>query len=109
MNRNRVYDIIDTLSKIGQEHGVTAAEVALAWVRLQAGITSTIIGAKNTDQLAANIHSTTLELTGEDLKQLDEVSALPKEYPGWMVERQMADRALNGAAANTIATAYVRK
>lgn len=94
VNKEKAYDIIDVLAKIGKQHKVSVAEVALAWVRQQKGITSTIIGAKNTDQLQANIKSTEVQLTEDDLKKIDEVSALPKEYPGWMVERQSADRAL---------------
>jgi aryl-alcohol dehydrogenase-like predicted oxidoreductase len=92
INKNKAYDIIDILSETGKTHNVTAAEIALAWVRQQHGVTSTIIGAKKTEQLTANIHSTELTLSNEELKRLGEVSALPKEYPGWMVERQSADR-----------------
>jgi aryl-alcohol dehydrogenase-like predicted oxidoreductase len=94
VNKEKAYDIIDVLAKIGKQHKVSVAEIALAWVRQQKGVTSTIIGAKNTDQLQANIKSTELQLTEDDLKKIDEVSALPKEYPGWMVERQSADREL---------------
>jgi len=94
INKERAYDIVDVLAETGKQHGVSVAEVALAWVRQQQGITSTIIGAKNVDQLNANIKSTELLLTNDDLKKIDEVSALPKEYPGWMVERQSADRAI---------------
>jgi len=92
INKEKAYDIIDVLAEIGKERKVSVAEIALAWVRLQKGITSTIIGAKNADQLNANIKSTALQLSADDLKRIDEVSALPKEYPGWMVERQSADR-----------------
>jgi aryl-alcohol dehydrogenase-like predicted oxidoreductase len=92
INRSRVFDIIDAIVEIGKNYEVSAAEIALAWVRQQRGVTSTIIGAKTVDQLKANIHSTTLTLTEDDLKRLDELSALTKEYPGWMVERQNADR-----------------
>jgi aryl-alcohol dehydrogenase-like predicted oxidoreductase len=82
------------MAEIGKEHKVSVAEIALAWVRQQKGITSTIIGAKNIDQLNANIKSTAVHLSADDLKRLDEISALTKEYPGWMVERQSADRVL---------------
>ncbi|HEY0246113.1 MAG TPA: aldo/keto reductase [Mucilaginibacter sp.] len=94
INKDKAYDIIDVISEVGKQYNVSAAQVALAWVRLQKGVTSTIIGAKNTDQLRDNIKSTDLQLSAEDLKKIDEVSALPKEYPGWMVERQSADREL---------------
>jgi len=92
INKEKAYDIIDVIAEIGKQHNVSAAQIALAWVRLQKGITSTIIGAKNVDQLNDNIKSTGLELSADELKRIDEVSALPKEYPGWMVERQSADR-----------------
>jgi len=60
----------------------------LAWVRQQQGITSTIIGAKTLEQLRLNIESTRLILTDDDLSKINEVSPLPTQYPGWMVERQ---------------------
>lgn len=92
LNKDKAYDIVDALTQIGDTHNVTPAQVALAWVRQQQGITSTIIGAKNISQLQDNIKSVDLELTEKDLQLLDELSALPKEYPQWMVERQNADR-----------------
>ncbi|WP_295670031.1 aldo/keto reductase [uncultured Mucilaginibacter sp.] len=94
INKEKTYDIIDVITEIGKKNNASVAEVALAWVRLQKGITSTIIGAKTVDQLNANIKSTTVELSADDIQKIDEVSALPREYPGWMVERQSADRVL---------------
>jgi aryl-alcohol dehydrogenase-like predicted oxidoreductase len=94
INKEKAYDIIDVIAKVGQQYNVSAAQIALAWVRFQKGVTSTIIGAKNPNQLLDNIRSTELVLSEEDLKKIDEVSALTKEYPGWMVERQSADREL---------------
>ncbi|WP_417365445.1 aldo/keto reductase [Flavobacterium beibuense] len=92
LNKDKAYDIVDALTQIGDTHNVTPAQVALAWVRQQQGITSTIIGAKNISQLQDNIKSVDVDLTEKDLQLLDELSALPKEYPQWMVERQNTDR-----------------
>ena len=92
INKEKAYDIVEVMAEIAKAHNATVAEVALAWVRVQKGITSTIIGAKRVDQLQANIKSTELEFSADELKKLDEISALTKEYPGWMVERQGADR-----------------
>lgn len=94
INKEKAYDIIDVITDIGKQYNATTAEIALAWVRLQKGVTSTIIGAKNVQQLNDNIRSTEIVLSDEDFKRIDEVSALPREYPGWMVERQSADREL---------------
>jgi aryl-alcohol dehydrogenase-like predicted oxidoreductase len=95
INKDKAYDIIDVLEEISKAHNTTVAQVALAWVRRQPLVTSTIIGAKSLAQLNDNIKSTELTLAAADLKRLDDISALPKEYPGWMVERQSADRTLN--------------
>ncbi|EHQ29246.1 aldo/keto reductase [Mucilaginibacter paludis] len=94
VNKEKAYDIIDVIAQVGQQYNVSAAQIALAWVRQQAPVTSTIIGAKNAAQLQDNIKSTEITLSADDLKKINEVSALPKEYPGWMVERQSADREL---------------
>nr|WP_294794240.1 aldo/keto reductase [uncultured Mucilaginibacter sp.] len=92
INKEKTYDIIDVLTEIAKQHGVSVAQVALAWVRLQKGVTSTIIGAKNIDQLNDNLKSIDVVLSADELKRIDEISALPREYPGWMVERQSMDR-----------------
>ena len=92
INKDKTYDIIDVLTEISQQHDVSVAQVALAWVRLQKGVTSTIIGAKNIDQLNDNLKSVDVVLSADELKRIDEISALPREYPGWMVERQSMDR-----------------
>jgi aryl-alcohol dehydrogenase-like predicted oxidoreductase len=92
VDKDKAYNIIDAISAIGKQYNASAAQVALAWVRQQSGITSTIIGAKNVDQLLDNIKSTEINLTDHELIAIDQVSALSKEYPGWMVERQGGDR-----------------
>jgi len=95
VNKERAYDIIDVLAEVGKAHNVSVAQVALAWVRHQPVVTSTIIGAKSIEQLNDNVRSTEVKLSEEDLKKLNDISALPSEYPGWMVARQAADRTLN--------------
>jgi aryl-alcohol dehydrogenase-like predicted oxidoreductase len=92
IDKEKAYDIIDVLIRLGEGYNVSAAEIALAWVRQQKGVTSTIIGAKTPEQLASNIHSTAFELSAGDLDELNAVSLPEKRYPGWMVERQMGDR-----------------
>jgi hypothetical protein len=55
-------------------------------------VTSVIIGAKRLDQLQDNLAAIKLSLTQDELRRLDEVSALPPEYPGWVLPFQGADR-----------------
>lgn len=92
INKEKTYDIVDVITEIGQQYNASPSQIALAWVRQQPGITSTIIGAKNIEQLNDNIKSIEIELSITDLERIDAVSALTKEYPEWMVDRQSADR-----------------
>lgn len=94
VNKERAYNIIDVLAEIAKKKNVSVAEVALAWIRKQPVTTSTIIGAKSVDQLLQNIHSTEITFSEEEMKNIDTVSALPSEYPAWMVDRQSGDRKL---------------
>ena len=92
INKGKAYDIIDVMQIIAKNHGVSVAQVALAWVRNKPWVTSTIIGAKSTLQLKDNLESTLLVLTREESEELNRVSQPIAEYPGWMLERQHADR-----------------
>jgi hypothetical protein len=51
-----------------------------------------IIGAKRLDQVQDNLAAVELTFTEDELRQLDEVSVLPPEYPGWVLPFQGADR-----------------
>ena len=73
---------------IAEAKGVSVAQIALAWLLHQPVVSSVIIGAKRPDQLDDNIAATHIRFTDDELRQLDAVSALPREYPGWMLERQ---------------------
>ncbi|WOK08777.1 aldo/keto reductase [Imperialibacter roseus] len=88
LDKEKAYDLVEVMGGIAKAHGVTTAQIALAWVRHQPGVTSTIIGAKTPDQLKANIDSTEIVLTADDLAKIEKVSPLASQYPGWMVERQ---------------------
>ncbi len=82
------WDCVDVLRPIAAAHGVSVAQIALAWLLHQPQVTSVIVGAKRTEQLVDNIGATHVTLTPDELKQIEEVSRLPAEYPGWMFERQ---------------------
>jgi len=80
------------MQEIASNKGVTVAQIALAWLLHQPVVSTVIIGAKKAEQLIDNIKATEVKLTKEELLQLDTVSKLSAEYPGWMIERQGADR-----------------
>ncbi|MGV0759036.1 aldo/keto reductase [Tistrella mobilis] len=93
VNRDRAFDCIDVMREIAAARGVSVARIALAWLLHQRSVMSVIIGANTVEQLDDNLAATEVELSTEDLARLDAVSALPSEYPGWMLERQGTGRA----------------
>lgn len=84
VDKTRGFDIIDAMKPMATAHGVTVAQVALAWLLQKDAVTSIIIGAKRMDQLEDNLASVDVTLTAEEMAELDEVSALPVAYPYWM-------------------------
>lgn len=78
------YNVVDELKAIAAAHDASPAQIALAWVRVQEGVTTTIIGASKEQQLVANLASVNIKLTKEDLARLDKVSAIPPVYPRWL-------------------------
>jgi len=92
VDKEKAYDIIEAMEPIAENHGVSVAQIALAWLLHQQSVTSVIIGAKKPEQLKDNISSTSLTLSSEELSQLDKVSSITTEYPEWMVARQGRDR-----------------
>ena len=92
VNKERAFDIVDALRPMAKEKGATVAQLSIAWLLQQKAVSSVIIGAKNKEQLTDNLKSTEVTFTEDELKKLDELSQLPKEYPGWMLEFTKEDR-----------------
>jgi len=88
VDKPRAFACIDAMRPMAAQHGVSVAQVALAWLLHQPQVTSVIVGAKRPEQLTDNLGATKLVLSAAELAQLDAVSRLPAEYPGWMFERQ---------------------
>lgn len=88
VDKERAWDVVDAMRPIAHSRGVSVAQIALAWLLHQPAVTTVIVGAKRPEQLADNIAATQVRLEADELARLDEVSRLPREYPGWMLERQ---------------------
>jgi aryl-alcohol dehydrogenase-like predicted oxidoreductase len=92
VDKERTWKILDVMAPIAKAHGCSPARLSIAWLLAKPAVTSVIIGAKRLDQLQDNLAAAELTLTQEELRQLDEVSVLPPEYPGWVLPFQGADR-----------------
>jgi aryl-alcohol dehydrogenase-like predicted oxidoreductase len=91
-HQDRLYDTVEVLVEVGAAHGVSAAQVALAWLLHRPAVTSVIVGARTSEQLADNLAAADLILTDEERRRLDEVSALPLLYPYWHQAASAGDR-----------------
>ena len=92
VDKERTWKILDVMAPIAKAHECSPARVSLAWLLAKPVVSSVIIGAKRHDQLEDNLAAIKLTLTHDELRRLDEVSALPPEYPGWMMPFQGSDR-----------------
>jgi aryl-alcohol dehydrogenase-like predicted oxidoreductase len=88
VNMERLPRVLAALRTVAEQTGTSVARVALAWQLTRPFVTSIILGAKKKEQLLDNLAAADLRLSPEQVKLLDEASALPAEYPGWMVDFQ---------------------
>jgi aryl-alcohol dehydrogenase-like predicted oxidoreductase len=80
--QERTWRVLGVVKEIAEARGVGQAQVALAWLHSQPAVTSVILGARNTDQLADNLGAVSLQLTPEEIERLNDVSApAVSDYP----------------------------
>jgi aryl-alcohol dehydrogenase-like predicted oxidoreductase len=108
VDKERTWKILEAMAPIAKAHDCSAARISLAWLLARPVVTSVIIGAKRMEQLQDNLAAVDVKLSDDELRTLDEVSALPVEYPGWMVDFQSMDRLGAGREArfNRYSTAH---
>jgi len=92
VEKDRTWACVAAMRDVAKKHDASVATVALAYVLAKPFTMSVIIGAKTIEQLDQNLAAVDLRLDDADMKTLDEVSALPPEYPGWMLDRQGGGR-----------------
>lgn len=88
----KLWNIVDVLVDIGESRGVSAAQIALAWLLGRPGISSLVVGGRNEAQFRDNFSAVDLKLTEEERKRLNDVSAVPMIYPYWHQQNFASDR-----------------
>jgi aryl-alcohol dehydrogenase-like predicted oxidoreductase len=101
-DQEKLYDTIEVLVGIAEPRGISAAEVALAWLLGRPGVTTVIFGARTEAQLRKNLGASDLKLTVEERKALDDVSLPTLIYPYWH-QRDTASKRLGAADLSLIA------
>jgi aryl-alcohol dehydrogenase-like predicted oxidoreductase len=91
-DESKLYDTIEALVEIGAAHGVSAAQVGLAWLLQRPGITTVVVGARTDEQLRDNLAAADLELTTAEQARLEQVSRPALLYPFWHQRKTASDR-----------------
>jgi aryl-alcohol dehydrogenase-like predicted oxidoreductase len=91
-DEDKLYDTIEVLVQIAQDRGVSAAQVALAWLLGRPGVSSVVVGARTEEQLADNLAAASLRLSTEEHARLEQVSRPPLIYPFWHQAKTAGDR-----------------
>ena len=84
--------LIEAMRLMAEDRKSSIAQIALSWLLHQDAVSTVIVGAKRAAQLADNIAACAVALTASELASLDQLSALPAEYPGWMLDFQKGYR-----------------
>jgi aryl-alcohol dehydrogenase-like predicted oxidoreductase len=78
-----VYDVVDAIDEVARETGKSVPQIALNWLLRRPTVSTVIIGARNEEQLRANLGAAGWELTAEQVAKLDKASETQKAYPYW--------------------------
>jgi aryl-alcohol dehydrogenase-like predicted oxidoreductase len=89
---NRLWDIVDVINEVAAAHGVSGAQVSLAWLLQRPLVASVIVGGRNFEQFADNLPAADLKLSAEEVARLDKVSQPPLIYPYWHQSFTATDR-----------------
>lgn len=88
VDKERAFRCVEAMRPMAKQRGVSIARIALAWLLAQQAVSTVIVGARTMEQLEDNLAAAKVALSAEEIETLDQVSRLPEEYPGWMLERQ---------------------
>jgi aryl-alcohol dehydrogenase-like predicted oxidoreductase len=86
-----LYKVVDAIDEIAKETGKTVPQIALNWLLQRPTISTLIIGARNEEQLKANLGAVGWKLTPDQVAKLDAASEVPLSYPYWH-QRQFGER-----------------
>ena len=92
--------VVPIVLAIARTRGVSAAQVALAWVSSRGSQVFPIVGARTPSQLEENLDSLHVQLEAHELRELERVSAAEPTFPNKMWHnRAVIDGVLSGGTA----------
>ncbi|MBZ5579069.1 MAG: aldo/keto reductase [Acidobacteriia bacterium] len=86
-DREKTYDVVERVRAVGAAHGASPAQVALAWMLTKPFVSSILLGANKMAQLEDNLAAAQVQLSAEEIAELDQLTAPTPMYPNWFTER----------------------
>jgi aryl-alcohol dehydrogenase-like predicted oxidoreductase len=77
------FSVVEKMRGIAARHEASVAQIAIAWLLAKQVVSSVIIGASKPHQLEDNLKAADLKLSGEELAELDAITAPTRLYPNW--------------------------
>lgn len=78
-----LYRVVDAIDEVAKETGKTVPQIALNWLLQRPTVATLVIGARNEEQLRANLGAVGWKLSPEQIAKLDAASVTPPAYPYW--------------------------
>jgi aryl-alcohol dehydrogenase-like predicted oxidoreductase len=86
-----LFRVVDAIDEIAADTGKTVPQIAINWLLQRPTVSTVVIGARNEEQLRANLGAVGWNLTREQVARLDAASAVTPPYPIWQ-QRLFAER-----------------
>jgi aryl-alcohol dehydrogenase-like predicted oxidoreductase len=87
-DKTLAFDLVEAMRPMAASRGVAVSAIALAWLLHKEVVSSVIVGARRPEQLTENLAASDVQLTAEDLAQLDALGEPEPEYPAWAIASQ---------------------
>jgi aryl-alcohol dehydrogenase-like predicted oxidoreductase len=91
-DKEKGFALVDSLRQLATRHGATVAQVAIAWLLAKDAVSSVLLGASKLSQLEDNLKALEVNLSADELAELDTATTPPPVYPNWFSERIAVDQ-----------------
>lgn len=78
-----IFKALKLIGKIADDFGINIAQLAISWILAKPGITCTLVGSRNVEQLESNIKAGSLKLYDEIIEKIDRISEPVLEKLGY--------------------------
>lgn len=86
------FDLVEALDAVAKAHGGTVIQAVHNWLLAKPGVTSVIVGARDTAQLEENLKALTWSMLPAEVALIDAIAPPAPAYPYWMLGQFHSNR-----------------